>query len=78
MRRVAYQPLSNTIVTGIVNKDGKTWKSNSKVDVTEDSIKAVFEWLKRECKDGGKRYYEVEFTNTTGKIIFDLGESEKK
>jgi len=76
MRKVGYQPLSDKIVTGIVNKDGRTWRANSKVDVTDSCIAAVFEFLKSECKKGGTDYFEIKYENTKGRIVFDMSEKD--
>ena len=78
MRKVGYQPLTNKIVTGIVNKDGRTWRANSKTDVTDSAIAAVFEFLKSECKKGGTGLFELKYTNTVGKITFDIREERSK
>ncbi len=78
MRKVGYQPLSNKIVTGVVNKDGKTWRQGSKVEVTEDCVAAVFEFLKNECKKGGTNFFEIKYANIIGRLIFDIREDKEK
>ena len=77
MRRVAYQPLTNKIVTGIVNKDGRTWRQGSKTEVTDDCISAVFEFLKLECKKGGTNYFEIKYQGIPGRMLFDSNQDTK-
>lgn len=76
MRRIAYQPLTNSIVTGVVNKDGRTWRSGSKTIVTEDAIASVFEFLKSECKKGGTNFFEIKYQGVSGRMVFDLSEED--
>lgn len=77
MRKVAYQPLTNKIVTGIVNKDGRTWRQGTKSEVTDSCIAAVFEFLKSECKKGGTNFFEIKYKHTVGRIVFDLSDETK-
>ena len=77
--KVGYSGLTNTIYAGNTKKDSKNrevW--TKKHEVTDSAIASVFEWLKSNAVNGGTRYFELEYPNQEGKIIFDLGKNWDK
>ena len=74
--KIATSPITNTIYAGTTRKtkSGEVW--TKKEDVTDETISAVFEWLKEECKKGGTDFFELKYPSRTGRIIFAMKDSE--
>lgn len=66
-------PLTNTIYYGTVNKE-KHMFTGIKEDVTDDAIKAVFEWFIGNMK--GNDEYMITFKNTPYELVMRRKEVE--
>lgn len=75
--KIAVSPITNRIYAGNTRKPKngpEVW--TKKTDVTDDAIRAVFEWMKTMCKDGGTRYFELKYPSSGGRMLFELPDAE--
>lgn len=77
--RIGTSPVTNTIYAGntkISKKDGmELW--TKKEDVTDDAIRAVFEWFVNNSKDDGNSIYQISYKGF-GTLSYDPNEVLKE
>jgi hypothetical protein len=73
--KIGLSPLTNTIFIGNTrkNKTSEVWIK--KEDITDDAVRCVFEWLKVNALESGKRYYTINYASESCTMLLDLGES---
>lgn len=66
MKKLVTTPLSNTIWWATVNEKNGTMRTDTRIDVTDDAIDAVFQHLinKKEFRDKGFSGYEIAKKNS--------------
>lgn len=71
--------LTNTIYMGKTKAEGNHRRvTGTKVDVTDKTIKVVYEWFMKECEKG--KHHEITFGSTNGRLVYtpqDLLDKEK-
>lgn len=77
--KISVSPLTGTIYAGRTRKPKngpEVW--TTKEDVTDQVLRAAFNWLKLNCIEGGTGLYKVEYEGVPGAIIFDLNYQDKE
>jgi hypothetical protein len=69
--KIGVSPITNTIFAGNAkNKGNGLMEWTKKEDVTDDAIRAVFEWFMNNSKDEGGSIYQISFKGF-GTLTYD-------
>ena len=74
MKRLIVAPISNTIYYATVNEKNHTMSTGDRKDMTDDCIRAVFEWFVNHMEGGNLEEYSITFPSSN----FELVMREKK
>lgn len=75
MKKVVVAPISNTIYYATVNEARRTMSSTDRKDITDDCIRAVFEWFMNNMDDNSE--YSITFESSKYELVMREKEAEK-
>lgn len=75
MKKVVVAPISNTIYYATVNDARGTMSSTDRKDITDDCLRAVFEWFMNNM--GGHSEYSITFKSSKYELVMREKETEK-
>lgn len=67
MKKVVVAPISNTIYYATVNEARRTMSATDRKDITDDCIRAVFEWFMNNMD--GNSEYSITFESSKYELV---------